>query len=97
MMKLYLRKHAEANAIERWKSLSNLQTEIEKRSKEKLDKQTEAVSGLFAASASGGSSTRGSGIGEQTEKMTKNKRRKVNMAAIVANMKGGGGGAQRPE
>jgi hypothetical protein len=85
MMKLYLRKHAVALAIERWGSLTNLATEIEKRNKEKIDKKTEAVSSLFAHSSSIGDDT---GLAKKAEKLTKAKRRKIQMATIVANMKG---------
>ena len=78
MMKLYLRKHAIKGAIERWGDMASLQAEIDKRSKEKLDKQKEAVNSLFHTEQNS----------TKSKKASQNKRRKINMAAIVSNMKG---------
>ena len=86
MMKLYLRKHAEIQAINRWGTLSQLHLEIEKRNQEKLKKQTESVSSLFSRVE--GVSSLMDPEKQKTEKVTKAKRRKLNMAAIVANMQG---------
>lgn len=89
MMKLYLRKHAITQALERWGTLAQLEIEKEKRNLEKLDKQTEAVSSLFCR-VEGNSPllTDAPPPMKKTEKVTKSKRRKLNMAAIVANMQG---------
>lgn len=78
MMKLYLRKHAITQALDRWGSLAALQIEIEKRNTDKVDKQTAAVSSLFSTDP----------LTKKAEKLTAAKRRKLNMAAIVANMQG---------
>jgi DNA repair protein len=82
MMKLYLRKQAITHALERWGSLAHLQIEIDKRTTQKHEKQTESVSGLFSRMEEG------SPLTKKVEKLTKAKQRKVNMAAIVANIKG---------
>ena len=92
MMKLYLRKHAMALALERWGSEIKLQEEIDKRNNDKVQKQLESVSNVFSRSGECSGSGSGSGSGESngvSEKTTKAKRRKISMAAIVANMKGG--------
>lgn len=49
-MKLYLKKHVEAKAIERWGSLDQLQQELNKRNQEKYSEAAAKVSTFFSSS-----------------------------------------------
>mmetsp|Transcript_18215 Transcript_18215/g.34102 ORF Transcript_18215/g.34102 Transcript_18215/m.34102 type:complete len:100 (-) Transcript_18215:1461-1760(-) len=81
MMKLYLRKHAKELSLDRWGSEEKLKQELERRNQDKLRKQSDSVGGLFSTRA----------VDDSNNKKNKAKRRKVNIAAIVANIKGASG------